>query len=595
MSNPQNYFFRLTFWSILAITLLLRLWDIEGSLPVVVNVDESFAVSTAVRLGNGDLNPHIFMWPHLFFYMLFSLYGLFYSVGTMLGFFSSLTEFKNLYFNDPSAFYLIGRLFSAAMATACVALLYHFGKLFRSRVVGLVAAGFLAVSVPHIEYSRVALPEMTMCFLVLLAAWFAFRLLKTGHWRDYMLAGIAGGLAVSAKYNAYLIFPTITLAHFMRMWQREPGQFFREWHKLVFAGASALAAFFATTPYALLDYQTFWRDIAFTSLVSSPDVVSGTWFSAAKYYLVELFFHNEWLTDFNLTGIFICVGVLWLAWQRQHMGWLLLSYPLLHFVFFAAKTIGDPRLRYMLPIVPFLCLVGAVLIIQTAGFGFAKWRRKRTVSQPCIVMTALLLCVPAFVGIAHFRWLNEKDTASAAREWILDNLPADTRILYSDYHTLALKRNQPSLEAYYRDIRGDAGSQKVLQLKIAALNCDATPAYEINELYHGWTDENREHAQNANYLPQGVLPIDESKFSVSYWRQRGFVHVVVFRDAIERYLSGPEGEQFPKLQAFYRDLLKNADLVVEFQPIPPRLTGYHIQILKLSEHKNIFVQGAAGS
>jgi hypothetical protein len=48
--------------------VLLRLWGIGFGLPYDFHPDEPTVIETAFRMASsGDLNPHFFVWPFLFF------------------------------------------------------------------------------------------------------------------------------------------------------------------------------------------------------------------------------------------------------------------------------------------------------------------------------------------------------------------------------------------------------------------------------------------------------------------------------------------------------------------------------------------------
>ncbi len=60
---------------ILALGLLLRLWNIDHGLPYVYNADEELHfVPKAVDMLSGSLNPHYFENPPALTYLLFALY-----------------------------------------------------------------------------------------------------------------------------------------------------------------------------------------------------------------------------------------------------------------------------------------------------------------------------------------------------------------------------------------------------------------------------------------------------------------------------------------------------------------------------------------
>src|SRR5215510_2987789 len=139
---------------ILVLALAVRLLGINYGLPYVYYSDEAVLVNPAAAFGTGDLNPHFFIYPSLYMYVLSCIYGLTYTFGWLIGVFSSIDDFVRLFFNDATFFYLPGRLIAAFSGIGTVVLVYIFGQRAYDQRVGLVAAAFLAFSVMHVEYSH---------------------------------------------------------------------------------------------------------------------------------------------------------------------------------------------------------------------------------------------------------------------------------------------------------------------------------------------------------------------------------------------------------------------------------------------------------
>lgn len=84
--------------TILAVALAVRLIGISFGLPYVYYPDEAQIVNHAVAFGTGDLNPHYFIYPSLFMYVLFIIYCLSYVIGSLAGAFASTGDFIELFF-----------------------------------------------------------------------------------------------------------------------------------------------------------------------------------------------------------------------------------------------------------------------------------------------------------------------------------------------------------------------------------------------------------------------------------------------------------------------------------------------------------------
>ena len=67
---------RIGLFGVLAVALGLRLIGLRYGLPYVYNPDEVSIMSRALAFAKGDLNPHNFLYPSLYFYVLFAWEGL---------------------------------------------------------------------------------------------------------------------------------------------------------------------------------------------------------------------------------------------------------------------------------------------------------------------------------------------------------------------------------------------------------------------------------------------------------------------------------------------------------------------------------------
>ena len=159
---------------ILAVALVIRLIGINWGLPYVFYPDEALIVNHAAAFGTGDPNPHFFIYPSLYMYVLFFVYGMSYVLGWLTGVFSSTNDFGGLFFNDATIFYLPGRLIAAFSGVATVALVYIYGRRAYDHRVGLIAALFLTFSIMHVEFShyvKTHVPAGLFVMAALLNAW----------------------------------------------------------------------------------------------------------------------------------------------------------------------------------------------------------------------------------------------------------------------------------------------------------------------------------------------------------------------------------------------------------------------------------------
>ena len=252
-------------WIIFLIFLLafaLRIWGISFGLPGVDHGDETEVVNHAVRFGSGDFNPHRFQYGSLVQYILFFFYGLYYAIGYLLGYFSSIHQFAIGFINDPSVFYLIARGFSALLGAATVYITYLIGVRVGGVKVGLCGALFLAVSYQHAVHSHYATVDTALTFFFALATYQSLMLLFDDRPSRYCKAGLAIGLTLATKLNGIFVLVPFAAAHFLR---GEKVEFTRKivsqkfWLGLVMV----FVGHFVASPFFYLDLGSALSEVAF--------------------------------------------------------------------------------------------------------------------------------------------------------------------------------------------------------------------------------------------------------------------------------------------------------------------------------------------
>src|SRR5439155_19126059 len=120
-----------------------------------------------------------------------------------------------LAFGAPGASNLLARLDSALIGTGSVWLIFGIGRALFTREVGLLGALFLAVSFLHVRDSHYGVNDVPATGLLLLSLYFSAQIVRDPRHRWYLLAGLAGGLATSAKYSMGFFFVPLLVAHLM--------------------------------------------------------------------------------------------------------------------------------------------------------------------------------------------------------------------------------------------------------------------------------------------------------------------------------------------------------------------------------------------
>ncbi len=279
------------------VALGLRVWGIGFDLPNLYHRDEAKYVSIPLRiLKTGDYNPHFFNYPTFFFYLLalvYIIYFLFMASRGRLGNLDGLTMPEVVMENVvgratmPSQF-LVGRGFVALTGALTVVLIYWLARKAFNRRTGWLAALLFCVSPTHIRNSHFIAPDVTMVFFLVASFACTYQVWRAGRRRDYILAGLLAGLAISTKYNAYPILVPLILAH---CWRRQGKPLFDE--DILLALLASAAGFLIGAPYALLDLPAFLNDVAFEMRHYGTMGDPGTQGQNAFLWYARYLIHNE--------------------------------------------------------------------------------------------------------------------------------------------------------------------------------------------------------------------------------------------------------------------------------------------------------------
>lgn len=435
---------------ILATGLFLRLWGISFGLPhLYCRPDETILVYKALSIGTGDFNPHFFNYPSLHFYLLTAIYGLYFGIGYLCGIFANIEDFQFHFFLDPSTFFLLGRICSAVLGTGSIFWIYLIGRHLASAQVGLLSAFFLSVAFLHVRESHFLTVDIPATFYMLLACVLALRYVTSARLPYLVLSALILGLAASTKYNLALFGIGILVAAVLTRGGSEKTLF--PWKYCVLAGIFMGGGFLIGSPFTLLDFPTFWRDLTY----ERQHFATGHGLDLGRGWIYHLSFtlpHGlGWpLLLVGLTGCFF------LAQKRQ--GWVILSGVLLYyFIAGSGKTVF---VRYMLPLIPLLCASAALAVEELRR----RWLKKWT-----FLLIGFLVLPPAHASYAHSYLLAQEDTRLQAGKWIKQHLPSGTHIAVqgSDYGYPLMRHSRQWMVERLEDERqsGLAGKRLARQLQ----------------------------------------------------------------------------------------------------------------------------------
>jgi 4-amino-4-deoxy-L-arabinose transferase-like glycosyltransferase len=407
------------YWAPLAIVLVLalalRLWGIKQGLPYAYNVDEhGHFVPEAVAMFRHGLNPHYFINPPAFTYLLHVVFAVWFR-----GRVSVAHEFAL----HPGDLFLLARVVVALLGVGSVWLLYLVGVRLFGRGVGLLSSALMAVAFLPVFYSHLALNDVPTLVPLTLCLFGAAGVLRKGRLVDYLLAGIGLGLGCATKYTAGIVLLPLLAASATRYLTEPPGA----WRSVIIGlGVGALAAvvsFLIANPYSVLDFQSFHSGLVHQSTVSeeAQGKLGASKQSGILYYVWSMTWGLGWLPALAALGAAV---TLWRTNLR--LAWLLVPAPVLYLAFMGGLQ-GRYFGRWLLPIFPILCLLAAFFALDLVR----RVTRTKPRWRPVLIALAVLaLCAQGALYSVHSALvLSRADTRNLTRAWMVAHIPPGTPIV----------------------------------------------------------------------------------------------------------------------------------------------------------------------
>jgi hypothetical protein len=517
---------------LLVVTLLLRLWGIKQGLPYSYNADEAtHFVPRAIAFFGHDFNPHYFLNPPAYSYLLHMVFELW---------FGSADAVSRAYATDPTAVFVAARLVAAVLGTLSVWLTYLAGARFFNRNVGLLAAAILAFAFLPVFYSHLALNDVPTLAPVSLALYGTAGVMRYGRMRDYAVAGAGIGLASATKYTGgitmlCLLTAFVTDASGGTMSLKGAAR------RCTVALAIGLGAFLIANPYAVLDFSAFRAGVSSqASLAAGQDPVKlGTRpGSGITYYLWTFTWGLGWGP-----ALAAIAGTALLVMRRRVAMVLTLLPATIVFIIF----MGDQQRffgRWLMPIFPIVAILAAYGAVQ-----LVRWlavARRVPAAVGGAVVAVLLLTQSVVADIHNDAVLSRPDTRNLTRAWMVHNVPAGSKVVI-----------EPEVpDNWATDIGASLAS---------------TPTGERWVRYPTWLTNLDAH---GNPLPPGehrYVVIDQYERYLrpellDSYVARGYCWVVLGSLQAGRAFAQPQDA--PQAIAYYAELANRAKLVYHVSPLP---------------------------
>ena len=430
--------------AILMCALGLRLYGFNWDEGWVVHPDEYTVKSVALRVHLPDwppslsqlldpelspLNPHFFVYGSLPIYLL-------KGVGSFLSNFNETLSTSNLI--------AVGRGLAAVFDTGTVLLVYLLGRRLYNHRTGLLAAIFATFTVLSIQQAHFCTVDSMLTFLVALTVLFSTRVIfssaKPGIWTA-VLIGISLGLAVATKTSALILLGVVVTAYALWCFKGESDSIskssFRPSHiKSSLAGLAivipvALLTVALAEPYVFIDWSAFVADMRFIRdvlVIRSADMPWTRQFIDTTPYLYQIRHLSIWGMGLPLAiaawgGLLFTLATAIV--RRRKSDLLLLSWVL---PFFLVTGWSEVKfLRYVLPLVPFLCLFGAHLFSALYERLRGNWQRL------VVACMALVIACSAFYSFAHVSIYSKRHPILRTADWVNANVGPEEIVAAEDW------------------------------------------------------------------------------------------------------------------------------------------------------------------
>jgi 4-amino-4-deoxy-L-arabinose transferase-like glycosyltransferase len=262
---------------------------------------------------------------------------------------------------------ILARALAALFDVGTVAVTFALGRRVGDEQTGLLAAGFVALTVLHVQQAHFYTVDTALAFFTTAVLLFAVRLAQGGRVRDAWRAGACAGLAVGTKASAVLLVIPLVAACSLISGKR--------WACLWRCMVATVAVFALTNPFVLVHLPAYWRNVARQAAIlrGALDVPYTRQYSATLPYIYPILQQWRWGMG-RLASLTAFLGLAHAAWKAVRRPpspgeWVVLAWVLPAFAFVGALYAKFPR--YLLPLTPTLAIFASLLIADLASLHIA--------------------------------------------------------------------------------------------------------------------------------------------------------------------------------------------------------------------------------
>jgi hypothetical protein len=431
---------------LIIITLLsfwLRVWGIQFGLPFAYHPDEQQYILPAIGVVSGNFKPLAHYNPALYPYLVGLIYTVTYAGLKLFNAFPPHFDL-NIAWSESMQPWITGLIYlarytSVAAGVFTTLMVYCLGRRAYSRATGVGAAIIFGLTFLPAREAHFAVSDAPVALGVAVTLYFCLKIVERGCWIDYFWTGLALGLSAATKYSAGLLVLPLGAAHLLSRRYTNWLERLTGLRLMIMDGLVAIVGYLVTSPYTLLERDEFWADFS-ENLTSAKIGFQGLELDPAGgaiFYLKGLIWGLGW----PLFILFL-VAVIFGLWRRQRVDIVLLTLPLLGFIYMQRQEMYF--VRWLTPFLPPMAVLAAETVQQigilasrriSAGQDRGSENVKPLPSVRSLgvvywsLLITLLLTLPStYVAVQADYLFRQADTRTEALDWVRQNIPPGSNL-----------------------------------------------------------------------------------------------------------------------------------------------------------------------
>ena len=439
-----------------------------------------------------------------------------------------------------------------------------------NRRIALLSSLFMAIAFVHMQYSHYIRPDILMVLLTVVTIIFVIKYFETKKIKYSIFSGFFTGLAVMSKYPAIILAFSVFIAHillFIKEKAKAKKKLFHYSYSLILACLSILAGMFIGSPYTFLDFSSFWRDFRYVMFGSVQVPGTGNFLANVNSYFSFLL-SSEGLGFMITLAAILGFFLMLIKLSQKKLSFL--SFPA---VFFIVIILSPFKFWYILPIIPFVCLLASYSILTIINI---ITKSKKIGTTLLVTISIVMILLPLYSIILFDYKISQKDTRTVVREWVEQNIPEGTKLLVDNYGP-QLRENIDSLLRRWKETSESDFEQEYERSKdyedtrssyrkymLEALKLYKGKTYDVTHMRHAYWKSSEDEPDLE--IQRKARNIEISPLSLEYYKENNYKYFLTSSFQYDRYFAENGMNNFPSSFNFYNSIFNECELVKEFKP-----------------------------